>query len=117
MRRIRDHDDDDVGFFGNLPARFADDAACGNQFRGNRPDIVKKQTMPGSLEMASHRASHDPKANEANINHLDLSFHAMRQPFESRTIRGPGRLFVFGLYSQPIQPRYPISSRCLNRKG
>ena len=45
VRRVRYHHDDHVGFFGNLFARFADDAACGNQFRGNRSDIVKKQAM------------------------------------------------------------------------
>src|SRR5258706_12734021 len=33
--------------------------------------------MAGSLKMACHRASHDSKANEANIDHFDLSFHAL----------------------------------------
>src|SRR6266481_1512689 len=31
--------------------------------------------MAGSLKMACHRTSHDSKANEANIDHSDLSFH------------------------------------------
>src|SRR5260370_8405223 len=31
--------------------------------------------MAGSLKMACHRTSHDSKANEANIDHFDLSFH------------------------------------------
>src|SRR6266403_295211 len=33
--------------------------------------------MAGSLKMAFHRASNDSKANEANIDHFDLSFHSL----------------------------------------
>jgi hypothetical protein len=32
--------------------------------------------MPRSLEMASHRTSHDSQANEANIDHFEFSFRA-----------------------------------------
>src|ERR1700716_3680031 len=70
MRRIRHHDDYGVGFFRNLLAGFADDAACGNELWRNGPDIVKKKAMSRGLKMASHRTSHGSEANEANINHL-----------------------------------------------
>src|ERR1700733_861186 len=46
--------------------------------------------MAGSLKMACHRASHDSKTNEANIDHFALSFHGltMRRSFGSCTIEG-----------------------------
>src|SRR5258706_11093568 len=89
MRRVRNHDDDGVGFFRNLLAGFADLAACGNEFWCNGPDVVKKQAMSGGLKMASHRTSHGSQANEANINHFcsSLSMPAMCPWFASRAIR------------------------------
>ena len=78
-----------------------------------RPDIVKKQPMSGSLKMARHRAPHDPKANEANIDHFVFSFASSirRRPMCGAYHPRPSTVVVFGLYSQPTQPRYPISSR------
>jgi hypothetical protein len=73
MRRIRHHDDGDLGLFGDLPARFADDAAGGDKFRRDGTDVVKEQAMPRGLEMAGHRASHGAQADEADIDHCDVS--------------------------------------------
>ncbi len=54
----------------DLLARLAGDAASGNEFGRNRPDIVEEQTMPRGLEMAGHRTPHDPEADEADIDHF-----------------------------------------------
>src|SRR6266446_3337939 len=90
MRRIRHHHDDDIGLFRNFLAGFADDATRGNELLRNGPDVVKKQAMPGSLEVTCHRTSHDSQPNEANVTHLDLPYPrpTMRRLFVSCTIRG-----------------------------
>src|SRR5258708_13816241 len=76
MRRIRHHDDDGVGFFRNLFAGFADDAACANKLLRHGPDVVKEQAMARGQKMAGHRTSHGAEANETDINHVDLPLSA-----------------------------------------
>jgi hypothetical protein len=73
MRRVRHHDDDDVGTLRNLPARFADHAAGGDKLRRNRRDVVEVEAMLGGLEVTCHRASHGAEADKADIDHFDFS--------------------------------------------
>src|ERR1700751_5437931 len=70
MRRVRHHDNDDVRFFRDLLAGLADHATCGNEFFRYRRDIMKKHAMPGSLQMARHRTTHNTQPNEADVDHL-----------------------------------------------
>ena len=91
-------------FFGNLLARFADDAAAGNKFRSDRPDVVQKQPVPGGLQMARHRAAHDAKANESNIDHSIFLIRQVSMVCIECQPR-PSTVEVLGLYSQPTQPR------------
>ena len=69
VRRVRHHEDDDVGVLGDLFGRRCSLRACG-ELRRDRELIVEMEFVAGVDEMARHGPAHDAEPDESNFRHL-----------------------------------------------
>jgi hypothetical protein len=112
VRRIRDHQEDDLGLPRDLFAVAADRRAAAGQIAGDRSDRMDEQLVPGRFEMSRHRRTHDAEPDETNFTHDDAFLFTLDQ----RATANPRTKFIRsiqaklasvrpdGLYSRPTQP-------------
>ena len=69
MRRVRHHQDDDVGLGGDLAARPAGDGTGIEQFLRQGAGAVQEQRVAGGLQVPRHRPPHDAEPDESDLAH------------------------------------------------
>ncbi|SOZ36500.1 hypothetical protein CBM2605_A280091 [Cupriavidus neocaledonicus] len=67
VRRVRHHDDDDVGTLGDFLGAGTDGHACIDQRLRGRVDVMHEQRVAGGAQVARHRCAHDAQADEADV--------------------------------------------------
>ena len=67
--RVGDHDEDDLGFFGDLLRRGASDGVLVEQVLRELVAAPEKHLVTGGHQMTRHRAPHDSDTDEAEIGH------------------------------------------------
>src|SRR5665213_3576734 len=88
MRRVGDHDDDDVGVACRFLRRRSLDSSLLQKLRRNLPDVVEVDVVTTGQQVAGHRSPHDSQPNECDLAHLPvfkwLSRLGCSARFESR---------------------------------
>ncbi|KAH2818510.1 hypothetical protein KXV85_003687, partial [Aspergillus fumigatus] len=111
MRRVRHHDDNDVGLLGDFPAGFAGDATAVDQLLRQRRDVVQEQLVLSRLEMASHRAPHGAEADETDFHDVSsLGLEDLRR-MPAEPVDGCGSRLVFTSHPATIADRIEMAKQ------